>query len=86
MNLDEYYILFHKNNLNLVAFKRVVECSEEILSLVNAAMDAERKEWVGLTDAEIHNTDGYTETRETYRLAKAVEAKLKEKNSIGEKE
>jgi hypothetical protein len=35
MNLDEYYILFHKNNLNLVAFKRVIECSEEILSLVN---------------------------------------------------
>ena len=52
MNLDEYYILFHKENLNLVAFKRVVECSEEILSLVNAAIDAERKEWVGLSGTQ----------------------------------
>ena len=36
--------------------------------------------WIGLTDAEIHNADGYTETRETYRLARAIEALLKEKN------
>ena len=40
-----------------------------------------QREWVGLTDEEIHNADGYTETREMYRLARAVEAKLKEKNA-----
>jgi len=38
------------------------------------------REWVGLTDEEIHGTQGYQETREMYRFAKAVEAKLKEKN------
>jgi hypothetical protein len=77
MNLDEYYILFHKNNLNLVAFKRVVECSEEILSLVNTAIDAERKEWVGLTDVEIE--DSY---HSDYKAqTEAIEAKLKERNS-----
>jgi len=39
-----------------------------------------QREWVGLTDEEIHSTQGYQETREMYRFAKAVEAKLKEKN------
>ena len=39
-----------------------------------------QREWVGLTDEEIHGTQGYQETREMYRFAKAVEAKLKEKN------
>lgn len=38
-------------------------------------------EWVGLTDAQIHNADGYTETREAYRLARAIEQALKEQNA-----
>ena len=38
------------------------------------------KPWVGLTDEEIHETEGYEETREMYRFALAIEAKLKEKN------
>ena len=38
------------------------------------------REWVGLTATEIHDTDGYAETREMYRFALAIEAKLKEKN------
>jgi hypothetical protein len=80
MNWDEYNILFHKLNLNRVAFKEVKDCSEEILMLVNAALAAERK-WVGLTDEEIHNTKGYEETREMYDFARHIEAKLKEKNS-----
>ena len=42
MNWDEYNILFHKLNLNRVAFKEVKDCSEEILTLVNAALAAER--------------------------------------------
>jgi hypothetical protein len=39
MNWDEYNILFHKHNLNLVAFKRLMECDHEVLKLVNAALD-----------------------------------------------
>jgi len=39
-----------------------------------------QREWVGLTDEDIHNTGGYEETREMYRFAVAIEAKLKEKN------
>ena len=38
-------------------------------------------EWVGLTDAEIHDMNGYEEDRRMYRFARAIEAKLKEKNT-----
>lgn len=37
--------------------------------------------WVGLTDEQIHITAGYQETREMYSFARAIEAKLKEKNT-----
>lgn len=43
--------------------------------------------WVGLTDEEIWESDGYKvaitdqETRWLYRFAKEIEAKLKEKNT-----
>ena len=48
--------------------------------------DEPAREWVGLTDEEIWAMDAYTlaitdqETQWLYRLARAVEAKLKEKN------
>jgi hypothetical protein len=38
------------------------------------------REWVGLTDQEIHEIDGYEEDRKIYRFARYIEAKLKEKN------
>jgi hypothetical protein len=38
------------------------------------------KQWVGLTDAEIHDMNGYEEDRRMYRFARTIEAKLKEKN------
>jgi hypothetical protein len=40
-----------------------------------------KKEWVGLTDEEIHDMNGYEEDRRMYRFARAIEAKLKEKNT-----
>lgn len=43
MNKDEYNVLFHKHQLNLVAFKRLNDCDEEVLRLVNAAIEAERE-------------------------------------------
>jgi hypothetical protein len=39
-----------------------------------------KREWVGLTDQEIHEIDGYEEDRKMYRFARTIEAKLKEKN------
>jgi hypothetical protein len=43
MTRDEYNELFHKLELNLVAFKRLLDCDEEVLKLVNTAIAAERE-------------------------------------------
>ena len=40
-----------------------------------------KREWVELTDQEIHEIDGYEEDRKMYRFARAIESKLKEKNT-----
>ena len=39
-----------------------------------------QREWQGLTDEEVHNTVEYVEDRALFRFARAIEAKLKEKN------
>jgi hypothetical protein len=43
MTWEEYNKLFHKEQLNLVAFKRLMDCDEEVLRLVNSAIKAERE-------------------------------------------
>ena len=43
MTREEYIKLFHKAQLNLVAFKMVNDCDAEILALVNAAIEEERE-------------------------------------------
>jgi hypothetical protein len=58
MNRDEYNILFHKLELNLVAFKRLMNCDEEVLKLVNAAIAAEREACAALCD-KIADDDGF---------------------------
>jgi len=50
MTWDEYNKLFHKEQLNLVAFKRLMDCDQEVLRLVNAAVAAEREECAALVD------------------------------------
>ena len=43
MTREEYIKLFHKEQLNLVAYKRLLDCDEEVLRLVNSAIKAERE-------------------------------------------
>ena len=59
MNRDEYNILFHKLELNLVAFKRLMDCDEEVLKLVNAAIEAERERIIAANAPEIEKVNGY---------------------------
>jgi len=54
---------------------------EEIDELRQAIEQAETREWVGLTDEEIHDMNGYEEDRDTYKYFRAIEAKLREKNT-----
>ena len=48
MTWDEYNKLFHELHLNRVAFKRLMDCDEEVLLLVNTAIAAERKRIVDM--------------------------------------
>ena len=43
MTRDEYNLMFHRHQLNLVAFKQLMYCDEEVLKLVNAAIAEERE-------------------------------------------
>ena len=43
MTPEEYSRLFHRLELNLVAFKMLFQCDKEVLRLVNAAIAAERE-------------------------------------------
>ena len=43
MTREEYSLLFHKLQLNLVAFKMLFQVDKEVLTLVNAAVEAERE-------------------------------------------
>ena len=54
---------------------------EELCADYVATKAQVHKPWVGLTDEQIHNTAGYQETREMYSFARAIEDKLKEKNT-----
>ena len=60
-------------------------CQEKIndsdILYVRADTAPPQREFIGLTDEEIWNTDGYEETRILYRFARAIEVKLKEKNT-----
>lgn len=64
MTWDEYNKLFHQLQLNRVAFKRLMDCDEEVLSLVNTAVAAERKRIVDMlldmhAKEERHNYYGF---------------------------
>ena len=51
MTWEEYNRLFHKEQLNLVAFKRLMDCDEEVLQLVNSAIEMEREACAAILDA-----------------------------------
>ena len=57
MTRDEYNKIFHKLELNLVAFKRLLDCDEEVLKLVNAVIAAEREACAGVVEQA--GLDGY---------------------------
>jgi hypothetical protein len=57
MTWDEYNKLFHKLELNRVAFVPLFQCNEEVLKLVNSALDAEREQHASMV--ERMGVDGY---------------------------
>ena len=55
MTWEEYNLLFHKEQLNLVAFKRLMDCDEEVLRLVNRAIENEREACAKIVDEWFHS-------------------------------
>ena len=50
MTRNEYIDLFHKAQVNLVAFKQVFQCDEELRKMVEMAVAAEREACAQLCD------------------------------------
>ena len=62
MTREEYSLLFHQLQLNRVAFKRLLDCDDEVLKLVNSAIAAEREECAKLCDGwPDYNVQGLAE-------------------------
>ena len=58
MTQEEYVRLFHKLELNLVAFKMLFQCDKEVLKLVNAAIAQEREACAKVCDEMEHRAEG----------------------------
>ena len=70
MTREEYNLLFHKEQLNLVAFKRLMDCDEEVLRLVNRAIENEREACAKLCDlAMLQNQETINELEEDEHIA-----------------
>ena len=52
MNREEYIDLFHRAEVNLVAFKQVNDCGEELRKMVEMAVEAEREACI--VDIQMH--------------------------------
>ena len=79
MTRDEYNLLFHTEQLNLVAFKRLMDCDEEVLRLVNKAIAHEREACIKLvqegTGEPIQTKTLFILQKERKRIADAVTAR-----------
>jgi len=69
MTWDEYNLLFHKQQLNLVAFKRLMDCDEEVLRLVNSAIEAEREACARLCDELVSDENTIEYANGAYRCS-----------------
>jgi len=69
MTWDEYNLLFHKQQLNLVAFKRLMDCDEEVLRLVNSAIEAEREACAKLCDDLVSDENTIEYANAAYRCS-----------------
>jgi hypothetical protein len=74
MTEEEYSKLFHKEQLNLVAFKMLFQCDKEVLRLVNAAIAAEREACAKACEAR-YMGDNNREDAEARRCAAAIRAR-----------
>ena len=63
------------------AFNEIERQAKQRKESVRAAVEKPQRPWVGLTDQEIDEAIKACNTTDTYKYFRAVEAKLKEKNT-----
>jgi len=87
---DEEFERIERENRNQVAFKATpsreqlmaeVTVLTELVRVLSDRVAELEKPWVGLTDEEIDTLESATDTLEFPQTVRAIEAKLKEKNS-----
>ena len=61
MTREEYILLFHKAQVNLVAFKPVFHCDEELRRMVEIAVEAEREACAKICDEWANSLSGEPE-------------------------
>jgi hypothetical protein len=74
MTLDEYNTLFHKLELNRSAFKQLMYCDEEVLKLVNYAIERACEACAQVCD-DRYTGDNNREDMEARRCAAAIRAR-----------
>jgi len=75
MTWDEYNLLFHKQQLNLVAFKRLMDCDEEVLRLVNSVIEAEREACAKLCDSLVNDENTIEYANGAYRCSVLIRSR-----------
>ena len=55
MTPEEYSLLFHRAQVNLVAFKQVFHCDDELRKMVETAVAAEREACAKMCDYVYNN-------------------------------
>ena len=74
MNREEYIDLFHRAQVNLVAFKQVNDCDEELRKMVEMAVEAEREACI--VDIQMHIPRSGRHTSE-YQMAMRMLERIK---------
>jgi len=59
MTWEEYNQLFHRAHVNEVAFKRVIDCDEELRKMVEMAIEDEREECAKVCEAGVVQTNNW---------------------------
>ena len=77
MTKEEYIKLFHQAKVNLVAFKPVFHCDDELRKMVEMAIEKEREECAKVCDAMDSISDYYT-LRVELVCAQAIRARGQE--------
>ena len=81
MNREEYIDLFHRAEVNLVAFKQINDCGEELRKMVEMAVKAEREACLDVVETHRipvgNSSAGEMACEWTYEALKEISATIR---------